>query len=405
MGRGSKGKSRQRIRDPHVYVPKGREYWYYAGTLQTRQGAVRLRGTTGVRSSELGSEQTANEHLHTVHIPNILKEVEDGIRPVAFSTAVVEWLTAKYPKGCISRPDRTPAGGMKPTNADERVALELVKHFKKTLLGDVTPQQGNSYYKDRFCDGQSVDTIKRHQNTFRSIYSHHNIPCPALKWAKPKRKRGTSALIKLEPMEVSLLVRCYPERLQFLMWLYFVTGARVSELIYLKKEHFPGARRVLIPDTKSGESDVIDLPAWLQSIALHHLQSHTSPQHKQAFLTERKQPYTVREGRGGQIRGVTDVARKNAAAELDEMGLSDRADVMRRFTPHWTRKTFANSLLDAEVSMADIMELGRWKSAQVLKDHYLAEKRLNAQSSRLKLPYGADAIPAEKARLVGQNKP
>jgi integrase len=202
------------------------------------------------------------------------------------------------------------------------------------------------------------------------------------KLAKPEHKQAIDK--HLMPDEVFLLIDCYAPHLQCLMALLFVTGARVSEILYLRREHFPECRRVVIPRTKNGQTRTLDLPIWVQEKLKRHLRTHAR---QEVFLTQHGKPYTKNRDWGGQFKTATRSARTRAAEALEKHHRHDRAEIMRRFTPHWTRHTFANSLIEEGVNVRDIQAAGGWKTSTVLEEVYLATPRNIASRAIKKLPY------------------
>lgn len=386
MGRGNSTKGRKRIREPHVTVPKGRKYFYVAGTLQTSRGKVRLTGSTGIGIDEINGEERANIYLQETLIPSVIEKARTGREDVPFSSAALAWVKKKFPDGMMAQKPDPETGERKPTNADERNVLELAKHFGITDMYEMSRENIDEYYAMRYSNGQSPDTVRRHQNTLVAIFNDNRVPVPDFDRPKAVKRKGKSASKILEPDEVRLLVESFPERLHLLIWLYFIVGARASELLYLEREHFPRCEKVILPKTKSDEADVIELPEWYTEKLREHLRSHNR---QRVFLTRRGIGYARPKNDSGPsgLRKVLYTAREKAAKALEKEERYDRAAIMRRVTIHWGRHTAANTLLDQGIPKTVVREALRWSSDRVLDEHYIAEKKALVKGVHRGLPF------------------
>lgn len=324
-------------------------------------------------------------------LPDLLDQHNHGKKPaISFAIAINDYLNDRYPEGYMKpRPGRKPH----PLNSTARVGQELAAYFGKAIMGDITARQIDEFYSQRFSAGQSKATIKRHQGILNAIFEFKDLMIPSYSKAKPKKKRGKSVRKKLEPGEIILLADCIEPRLRLFIILSFLCGARVSDILYLGVSSLPGARKLILEDTKNEDTRIVSLPAWIQDEVEDHFTkyNHLIQRHdgKHIFFTLKNLPYRAYEGNGGQITHAFNKAREAAAMEMDKIGDVVRANVMRQVTPHWARHTLANTLLDMKMDERSIMNAGAWRSPDPLRNNYLSDTRTIVDETINKMDYAA----------------
>lgn len=144
------------------------------------------------------------------------------------------------------------------------------------------------------------------------------------------------------------------------------TGARVSEALYLDwRQVNLTDRRVWFVDTKNGEDRGIPLNEGV-FLELANLPTREGA----VFRRPDGEPYSRRIGGGGQIDTAFNAACRRAgfADEHVEMLPNGKSKITwkARYSPHDCRHTWATWLYSARPDLGQLMELGGWKSVQMV---------------------------------------
>ncbi|MBT3788622.1 MAG: site-specific integrase [Alphaproteobacteria bacterium] len=371
----------KRSRDKHpLKIYSRNEVLWIRGSVRIKNKTRPVRESTFINTEEDKAWEKAAE-VRDKREQEIRDELLHGIKPqVQFAAVAGDYIVS-----------------VNPGVADLRNIDELLVAFGESSVSDVTQEQIDSFYRKRF-PTQSSATIRRHQNTLSAVLNHaveigaidHS---PRFSKSKPKRKRGAAVLKIFEEGEAELLIEYADPHIRPVLATMYVTGARVSSVIYLNKEHFllvPDRGRVTFPDTKNDNTysralhdyAVGELVAWLDS---------RKDQHPEMFLTPKGQPYAFQEGRGGQIKEAFDRAKERVVKELRKRHMHERARVLAKATPHWFRHNFANRLLRQKVPLKTIMEAGMWESVAALMN-YLADAPAETESLVRSQTFGTQLV-------------
>ena len=303
----------------------GSPCWYIRGSIR----GVRVDESTG-----LGDRKAAEEIL-------VLRSAQVQQRAIhgdAFSRTFAE--------AALSYME---AGG-------ERAHLApLITHFAKTKVGAVGQAELEAAAK-KLAPGLSPATVNRKIYTPAVAVLNH---AARKKWcakpviARPKQPRGRVRWVTHE--EAEKLIAAASPHLAPLVEFLFCTGARVSEALYLDWRFVDlGRAHVIFVDTKNG--DRRGVPLHPRAVAALANLREADPKSKRntgaVFRRPDGQPYEPREGGGGQVSTAW-------AGMCRRAGISD-------FSPHDCRHTWATWHYTANRDLTALMELGGWKSPDMV---------------------------------------
>jgi len=230
----------------------------------------------------------------------------------------------------------------------------LLDYLGKTKLSQIGQAEieavAKKLGKGRDGTRKSGATLNRQVYTPISAVLHHAARlrwCSAPVIARPRQPEGR--VRHLSPEEAERLVAAAPDHLRPLVVFLLMTGARLSEALYLDWRCVDlSARRVRFEKTKNGER---------RGVPLHPLVAAelAGLKHRDGAVFRRPDglPYASREGRGGgQVKTAWSSMVKRA-------GLTD-------FTPHDCRHTFASWHYAANRNTLGLMLLGGWKSERMV---------------------------------------
>lgn len=226
---------------------------------------------------------------------------------------------------------------------------KLIRHFGRMPVGSIGDADLKSASSKLFA-GKSPSTINRQLYTPTVAILNH---AAKLKWCskpvveRPKQPKGRVRWVT--PAEADKLIECAAPHLKPLVIFLFSTGARLSEALYLDWRDVDLSRaHVVFLDTKNGENRGVPLhPRAVAALANQPIKTGA------VFRTQKKRPYEVREGGGGQV--------KTAWA-----GMCRRAGV-EDFSPHDCRHTWATWHYAANRDLLSLMQLGGWKSLAMVE--------------------------------------
>ena len=164
--------------------------------------------------------------------------------------------------------------------------------------------------------------------------------------ARPKQPQGRMRWATHE--EAERLMAAASPHLRPLVLFLLSTGARLSEALYLEWRDVDLSRgQVVFTDTKNGEARGVPLhPRLVATLA------NLKRKEGRVFRRPDGRPYEERAGGGGQVKTAW-------AGMCRRAGISD-------FTPHDCRHTWATWHYAANRDMRALMELGGWKSAEMV---------------------------------------
>ncbi len=299
----------------------GSPHWYIRGSIR----GIRVEESTGV------SDRKTAEEVLTVRSSEILTRSIHG-----------EGISRTFAEAALSYME---AGG-------ERTHLQrLLDHFGVRPVGRIG--QGEiELAARRLCPTGSPATINRQVFTPTVAVLNH---AALLGWRskpvvqRPKQPQGRIRWIT--EAEAERLIGSAARHLRPLVVFLLSTGARVSEALYLDWRDVDLDRsQVVFVETKNGERRGVPL----HSRAVATLASLASPEHRKGAVFRRPdgKAYERRDGGGGQVK-------KAWKTMLERAKISD-------FTPHDCRHTWATWHYAANRDLRALMELGGWKSAEMV---------------------------------------
>lgn len=242
----------------------------------------------------------------------------------------------------------------------ERVHIAaLLKHFGKTKLSAIGQHEIEAAAK-KLCPGSSPSTTNRQVFTPIVAVLHH---AARKKWcakpviARPKQPQGRVRWITFA--EADRLIEAAAPHLKPLVIFLLSTGARLSEALYLDWRNVDLSRaHVVFVDTKNGErrgvplheravAALANLPWDRKGKVFRKPVGPTRDGQMRKWM-----PYAERDGGGGQIKTAWG-------------GMCKRAGVAD-FTPHDCRHTWATWHYTANKDLQALMELGGWKSPEMV---------------------------------------
>jgi integrase len=330
-------------------------YWYIRGSI---------RGISVDESTGLGDRREAEDQL-------ALRAAEITKRSIHGDPA-----TRTFAEAALSYME---AGGEKTHMAP------LIKHMGRVVLARIGQAEIDEAAK-KLKPRASPSTLNRQIYTPVAAVLHH---AARKKWcdkpviARPAQPKGRVRWISYD--EAELLIGAAAEHIRPLVIFLLCTGARLSEALYLDwREVDLGAAQVVFHDTKNGDSRGVPLhPRAVAALAGLQWDRKGAVFRRPAGKIKKTGrlwlPYEDREGAGGgQIKTAW-------SGMLRRSGITN-------FTPHDCRHTWATWHYRENRDLAQLMELGGWKSADmVLRYAHVNTSHLAGSIGRV---WGLDGKPS-----------
>lgn len=375
------GGDQERVYELKVYA-RGNFLWI-KGTVRAGSKSRYIRESTGVDRRTEKAAQRAHQ-VRTRREAEVFDELVHGKLPrVTFSAAADSYLKA------------TPDLGQ----TDLNNLQELTLRFGATALSEMTATVIDAFYEERFA-GAAPETVLRHQNTLRAVFSHAEhkewiTAHPTYSRPKVTLKKGKHANKVFLPGEGELIVESANARGRAILATLFVTGARVGQTLYLGKEDFilaPGRSRVFFPTTKNDNAYDRALHDYGRRMIEAWLKKRGDDNTAAMFLTDKHEPYAVVKAAGGQIRNIFNTARDKAVAELIRRGHPDRARFIAQATPHWFRHNFANQIRLAGGDIKDVMDAGMWEDERIVIRYYFGDEPKRVEQLTRSVGFGQTPV-------------
>jgi integrase len=315
---------------PLKLVPrKGSPYWYLRGSVR----GISVFESTGVG---LDNRPAAEDALAVRHAELVRRSILGDPATRTFAEAALSYLEA---------------GG-------ERTHLApIIKHFGNRKLAQIGQAEIDEAARKLKPKSSSPSTLNRHIYTPIAAVLHH---AARKKWcdkpviARPQEPKGRIRYIT--PDEADRLLLAASPHLRPLVVFLLGTGARLSEALYLDWRQVDlNRRQVTFLDTKNGDPRSVPLHprvvAALSALAHREGAVFRRPA-KKGDKNPLAKPYSERLGGGGQVKTAW-------AGMLRRSGIKD-------FTPHDCRHTWATWHYAANRDLAALMQLGGWKSPEMV---------------------------------------
>lgn len=304
-----------------------------------------LRGTVrGIRIDEstgTGSRAKAEE-VRTKRESELLEQSIHGRRATAtFASAALSYMQQ---------------GG------EARYLTPLIEHFGNTKLSQID-QDAIDRAARMLKPGKATSTVNRQIHTpISSVLKHASTRgwCEFKPVERPRQPKGKTRWLSVE--EAQRLIRECSQHLAPMVTFMLYTGARVAEAVYLNWKEVDLARaHVMFLDTKNGEERGVPLhTAAVATLA-------NLPHRKGAvFRKPDGKPYLEKDDGGGQIKTAFNAACRRAK--------------LKGVTPHTLRHTWATWYYQEHRDLARLMELGGWKSLNMVSRYAHVNSSHNAAS-------------------------
>ena len=254
-------------------------------------------------------------------------------------------------------------------DGEKRFLKPLVDHFGAILLRKIGQDEIDLAAK-KFLPKASPATRNRQVYTPMSAILHHAARkgwCPTPNLARPKQPKGKVRWITVE--EANKLIGASSPHLRPLVVFLLYTGARAGEAVWLDWSNVNlKLKQVTFPKTKNGEARGVPLhPRVLRAL--------TQFQHRQGpvFLTHRGIPYDRPETGNDDDHSAGTRIKTAFKAACRRAGIMD-------FTPHCCRHTWATWHYQANRDVGKLMELGGWKSVEMVMRYAHTNVSTHAES-------------------------
>lgn len=340
------------------------------------------------------------------------REIIEGPRPkiVSWNAAYAEYRRRREDELRLTRPDWRPDT----YDIDIDIAWKLTEFFRSRGVADrplpLSLEDVNAYFRERHIEkGHGLATTKRDVSTYvavmnvaRSMHEGRSgiadFPRPTL----PERDIYKVPVNKwLFAEEVQMLIAEAPPHLKPIEAAAWGGGRRHGELYWLPRTAFVDAAAgayLSLGVTKDGRPKIVPLPGWAAAIIREYLAGRRDEK-PQLFLTHTGEAW-ARPKRGTSTRCKTAFRgmKKRAVAKLIAMGKLDRADVMRRVTPHWARHNAASHLrMNPAVSDAALDEFMGWTNDKMKRRYGHLSPQFRAMAEHLDFdPARAPAVQPVK---------
>jgi integrase len=231
-----------------------------------------------------------------------------------------------------------------------RYLAKILQHFgADTLLDDVDNGAVNAAASALYPRAAPA-TINRSLITPISAVVNMAAENDLARYRKFKRRKTPPGRTRwLTPEEAERLIHYADPHLVPILFALLGTGARVSEILGTEAHfYYPATSEIWLPDTKNGHPRMISLPGR----AAAAVAASTPPEAGRIFLTPKRQPYILKDGRGGQIKAAFDTARLAAGLGPDVV-------------PHSLRHTWATWFYSATKDFGGLLDKGGWQKSDM----------------------------------------
>jgi len=358
-------------RNAGLWVVQRNGLWHIHGTLQTRNGAERIRESLGLPRGT--PKRVAEQKAQALQAEYIQRAIHGDEAIYTFADAVQRYLDQRglgKPKDWI--------------DPEARFVGPLLRYFKTTPLAKLTTDDLRRYL-ERHCSHLQASSMRRVCATMGGIINGARAAGKIKLVPAIPRPRLPQRLVDkwLFPREVALLLDCFPSWFRTQAFFLFAQGRRPGESVKLRCEHLdltPGRESYFLPTTKTGQP--LKKPLRTETAELLRLlrAARTTQGHAwegPVFWNSRGRPWADPQGRhgagldkvwkGGCVKAAAIVCRlarlrrsqgqADVAAELEL-----RAEKVLGCTPHWGRHTFASHATAQGVDAKVLQGIVGWQS-------------------------------------------
>lgn len=308
-------------------------YWYLRGSIR----GIRVDESTGT------GDQKAAEEIRIKREAEILtRSIHGDTASRSFAEAALSYMEA---------------------DGERKFVAPLLKEFGRKKLAQIAQDEIDVAARKLYPKAASSTLNRQVYTPMAAILNHAARKgwCPKPVIARPKTPKGRVRWITEE--EAERLIEAAAPHLKPLVIFLLSTGARMSEAIYLDWRDVDLSRcHVTFLDTKNGEHRGVPLhPRAVAALAnLPHRagavfrrpRKGLSPRPGQPDNRPLGSPYEPKEDAGGQVKTAWKTMCRKA-------GISD-------FTPHDCRHTWATWHYRQNRDLTALMELGGWKSVEMV---------------------------------------
>ncbi len=351
---------------------------YITGTLRIAGRSMRVRESTGLDLSIPGAWEAADALRLQKEKEIVERIVYRRPPPKPFDHVAEDYLARREYSYTVVK-----------------ATEELAMAFAGVPVALLERERIEGFYKKRF-KTQDPLTRRRHEVVLYAILKlavKQGLLEAVPYWNRVPQSftKGGALLKQFQPGEVELMIECAALNVKPIIAVMYATGARVSQTLYLQREHFlleRGRGQVTFPRTKNGNSYRRPLHDFAVD-QLHLWLLRRRDRNPAMFLTNHRRPYARNKSGGGQLWQGFRTARDMCAAELERRGYPERARVVGQATPHWLRHNFANTLRQVfGMDARTIAEAGMWEDMALVNRTYIADAPTLVRRQIARLPLG-----------------
>ncbi|WP_299393206.1 site-specific integrase [Pelagibius sp.] len=363
---------------------------YLSGTVRIGKKSIRIRESTGLEARQPGAWAAA-EVLRIKREAEVLDRfVYKRLPDAPFADVAEEFLRVRQP-----------------VHTSVRMVREFIAAFGRVPIADLDRTELEGYFIRR-CRHVQPTTRRRLEGLMAAVLNYaakagYLYASPYWPRIQVRNQERSAAMKRFYPGEVELLIDCAADQLKPMLAVLYATGARVGQVVHLKRTHFTFSGdfgRVFFPKTKNGHCYLRPLHPYAAGMMQDWFRRRRDI-HPEAFLTERGRPYPHIEGRGGHIRHAFARAKRRCVRQMKALGYHERAMVIQEATPHWFRHNFANTLRqDLGLDAKAIALAGMWRNPAVVERFYISDVPIDLEAVVTALPLGQrlGSLPAPSTK-------
>lgn len=239
---------------------------------------------------------------------------------------------------------------------DIRQFMAFLQEKQITTFQQVSAATIQDFFAYMYAMQSTARTVSRKLSAIKLFFSYlhkrHGIKNCSDEVSFPKIEQKLPHFLTEDEIQILLRVAMQDAspvgvRNRVMIYLLYVTGMRISELLGLKKEALSFEEHVLCVDGKGGKQRIIPIPV----VITHMIQKYL--QHEYCALTDNKQtPLLFPTQYTGVLHGLS---RQAFWKMLNNMCV--KAGIQKRVSPHQLRHSFATHMLKRGIDLRSLQVL------------------------------------------------